>query len=197
MPSTYSPEYDRIRKKIAKAQCVILDGGVSTEIERAGVVDDWHVSDQLQWGSWALTHAPQATVDVHRSYVDAGCDLISTNTWAVLSPPDPDPRSPSSAVDQAHWMDSARLGIRLARQAVREGGREGSVAVAFSINGDDPHVQCQDTLDLLNRVFEEDPPDLILLETLSLIRDDITYGDIEMVQASGIPVWLSFRRCRH
>ena len=196
MPSTHSPEYERIRKKIAKAECVILDGGVSTEIERAGVVD-WRVSDQLQWGSWALTHAPQVTVDVHRSYVDAGCDLISTNTWAVLSPPDSDPRSPSSAVDQAHWMDSARLGIRLARQAVREGGREGNVAVAFSINGDDPHVQRKDTLELLNRVFEEDPPDLILLETLSLIRDDITYGAIEMVQDSGIPVWLSFRRCRH
>lgn len=50
MPSTHSPEYERIRKKIAKAECVILDGGVSTEIERAGVVD-WRVSDQLQSGS--------------------------------------------------------------------------------------------------------------------------------------------------
>ena len=41
-----------------------------------------------------------------------------------------------------------------------------------------------------------DPPDLILLETLSLVRSS-TYATIEALLDTGLPVWLSFRRCRH
>jgi SAM-dependent methyltransferase len=52
-------------------------------------------------------------------------------------------------------------------------------------------------LELLTRVFEDDPPDLILMETLSLIRGDITFSAVEIMLETGIPVWLSFRRCRH
>ncbi|MGI8781708.1 MAG: homocysteine S-methyltransferase family protein, partial [Solirubrobacteraceae bacterium] len=36
----------------------------------------------------------------------------------------------------------------------------------------------------------------LLLETLSLVRDS-TYATIERLLATGIPVWVSFRRCRH
>jgi SAM-dependent methyltransferase len=46
-------------------------------------------------------------------------------------------------------------------------------------------------------VFEEEPPDLILLETLTLIREPATYKMVELLLGTGIPVWLSFRRCRH
>jgi S-methylmethionine-dependent homocysteine/selenocysteine methylase len=50
---------------------------------------------------------------------------------------------------------------------------------------------------LLTRVLAEDPPDLILLETLSLIRDNVTFATVETLLQTGLPVWLSFRRCRH
>ena len=39
--------------------------------------------------------------------------------------------------------------------------------------------------------------DLILLETITLIRDGLTAAAIEALVATGIPVWTSFRRCRH
>ena len=32
-------------------------------------------------------------------------------------------------------------------------------------------------LELLPRVFDEDPPDLVLLETMTLVRDGLTFGD--------------------
>ena len=54
----------------------------------------------------------------------------------------------------------------------------------------------QETIRLLARAFEADPPDLILLETLSLVRSS-TYQTVEGLLATGLPVWLSFRRCRH
>jgi SAM-dependent methyltransferase len=79
---------------------------------------------------------------------------------------------------------------------VEEAGRTGETAVAFSINGDVDTPEGHETVRLLARVFEEDPPDLVLLETLSLVRSS-TYSTVESLLATGIPVWLSFRRCRH
>jgi SAM-dependent methyltransferase len=46
-------------------------------------------------------------------------------------------------------------------------------------------------------VFEEEAPDLLLLETMSLIRDDFTFRAVEAALETNLPVWLSFRRCRH
>ena len=104
--------------------------------------------------------------------------------------------SPGSA-EVTHWMDVARLGIRLAREAVREGDREGRCAVAFAISEEVNSAGRRGTLDLLSRVFEDQPPDLILLETLTLIRDPLTFETIEGLLDTGLPVWVSFRRCRH
>jgi len=191
-----SPAYARIRRLVAEGQCVLLDGGVATELERSAL-RDFRVSDQGHWGTAALYHAPHAVLDVHRRYVAAGCDLISTNTWALISAPEMEARRPEGTGSPSHWMDAARLGIRLARQATEEAGKTGQCAVAFSINGDVDRSQRQDTLQLLARVFQEDPPDLILMETLSLIRDNLTFPAVETMLKTGLPVWLSFRRCRY
>ena len=93
-------------------------------------------------------------------------------------------------------MDLARRGVRLAREAAAEAGRADEVAVAFSINGDVDTPDGRETIRLLARAFEQDPPDLILVETLTLVRSS-TYATVEALLDTGLPVWLSFRRCRH
>jgi S-methylmethionine-dependent homocysteine/selenocysteine methylase/SAM-dependent methyltransferase len=191
-----SPAYRHVEGLIAAERCVILDGGVATELQRARPRPGEDGADQL-WGTWALYRAPHAVLDVHRSYVDAGCDVISTNTWSILSAPEVEPKRAPGAPELAHWMDVARLSVALARQAVDEGGRSGECSVAFSISEDVNSPQREETIDLLARVFERDPPDLILLETLTLIRDPGTYETVERLLGTGLPVWLSFRRCRH
>jgi S-methylmethionine-dependent homocysteine/selenocysteine methylase/SAM-dependent methyltransferase len=186
--------YRRIQRLISAEQPVILDGGVATELERVGV-QGHRISDRSLWGTWALYHAPGAALEVHRRFVAAGCDLISTNTWAIVGAPEVEGRG--SGARPSHWMDAARLGVRLARQAVEEAGKAGQCAVAFSLNGDVFNRQQLGTLQLLSRVFEEDAPDLILMETMSLVREDLTLPAVETMLQTGLPVWLSFRRCRH
>ncbi len=78
-------------------------------------------SDDL-CGPWALYRAPEAVVDVHRSYVAAGCDVISTDTWSVLADAD---RDGSAAGGLVHWMDIAPVGIRHAQTAASEGPGRG------------------------------------------------------------------------
>ena len=190
-----SPAYERIERRLAADEPVILDGGNATELEReqAGDLRD---ADRGLWGTSALYRAPYAVLDVHRRYVAAGCDVISTNTWAVLAAAERE----AAGVDLAgptHWMDVARMGIALARKAVDESERPYACAIAFSVNGDIAKEERLGTLRLLGRVFDGDPPDLILMETMSLIRDGLTFPAVEIALETGLPVWVSFRRCRH
>ncbi len=196
--SRASPAYGRIRRLLAEERCVVLDGGVATELQRLHSLPGSEAApDPELWGTWALYRAPQAVHEVHSRYVAAGCDVVSTNTWSILSAPELEPRGSGVAPVLAHWMDIARLGVRLARQAIADAGREGDCAVAFAISEEVDSPQRQGTIDLLARVFEEDPPDLVLLETMTLLRDPETYVTVERMLETGLPVWLSFRRCRH
>jgi S-methylmethionine-dependent homocysteine/selenocysteine methylase len=189
--------YGRIIEMIAAGRCVILDGGIGTELPRAAGSE--RALDEPLWGARALIDAPDAVQSVHARYLEAGCDVITTNTWGLataLSGHGPglwdDVEAP------VHWMDVARRAVRLAHRAVTEHGREGECAVAFSLNADVDSASGRETIRLLRRLFADEPrpPDLILLETLSVVSESLD----ETVQAlleTGLPVWLSFRRCRH
>ncbi len=188
-----STAYERIQDLLAGDRCVVLDGGVATELQRHQ--PDATSTDEL-WGTAALYQAPQAVLDVHRSYAETGCDLISTNTWSILSLPEVAQKTPRLAEAQ-HWMDIARSAVRLARQAVDEAGRTGHCAVAFTISEEANSPERRETLRLLARALSDEPPDLVLMETMTLIRDPATYETVELLLETGLPVWLSFRRCRH
>ena len=181
----------RIERLIAAQRCVLLDGATGTELAKCAG-DNPGLDDQ-RWGVGALVDSPDDVLAVHRSYVDAGSDVISTNTWGLptaLRSEGPELWEGSRPV---HWMDLARRGLRLAREATGDGGA--GPAVAFSLNPDVDSDEGPETVRLLARVFEEDAPDLVLIETLALVRDS-TYAIVAGLLATGVPVWLSFRRCR-
>jgi S-methylmethionine-dependent homocysteine/selenocysteine methylase/SAM-dependent methyltransferase len=192
-PRRQSPAYSRLEQLIQREQCVILDGGISTELEGLEI-PGFELRDDAMWGTWALLNAPQAVMRVHRNYVEVGCDVISTDTWGIQGAMNGE-REPAGA-PPADWMELARRGIRLARKATAEFGRDGDCAVAFSLHGDVTDEQGLERLELLARVFEDEPPDLVLLETMSLIRET-TFQGVQTIVDTGFPVWLSFRRCRH
>jgi len=189
-----SVAFARVAAAIAEGRCVVLDGGTATELP--AVAQDHPELDDRLWGTSALIHAPDQVLDVHRRYVDIGCDVISTNTWGLPSALRHDGPQLWGGSEPVHWMDVARRGLALTREAIERGGRTGECAMAFSMNGDVDTPEGPATIELLARLFEEDAPDLVLLETLSLVRDS-TYATVAALLATGVPVWLSFRRCRH
>jgi len=190
----YSPAYQRLRDKIAREECIILDGGIATEFQRQHV-RNFRLSDSNHWGFDVLQRTPQVVAAVHQSYVRAGCDVVTTNTYAVLE-------SPARAGDPlrrharpVHWMDMVRKAVLLARDAIEAEKRD--CAVAFSIGGDVLTDDQLGTVKLLLKIFAEVKPDFVLFETLSMMSENLTRAAIELVLGSGIPVWVSFRRCRH
>ncbi len=84
------------------------------------------------WGTWALYHAPYAALEVHRRYIAADCDLISTTTWGIMAASEKQEQAMAGQGGLRHWLDVARLGVRLAREAVEENA--GNRAVAFSLS---------------------------------------------------------------
>src|SRR3954463_3823732 len=151
-PTTNSA-YGRVEELLREQRCVILDGGIATELGRTRPDATPH-EDEALWGTWALVHAPDAVRDVHRSYLDAGCDVISTNTWGLTG--EVDRRAQTAFATPVHWMDIARRGVGGARGATGGAGRAGEVALAFSVNGDVDSEARREMLELLPRVFDED-----------------------------------------
>ena len=136
----YSPApsaHDGLLDALSAQRCVILDGATAP-------------GEALASGD---------VLALHRRYVRAGCDVVTTNTRRLLSTLDDAGRPP-------HWMQMARRSVRLARQAIAKERREGSVAVAFSINADIDRPEEAETIGLLSRAFAGEPPDLVLVEGL-------------------------------
>jgi S-methylmethionine-dependent homocysteine/selenocysteine methylase/SAM-dependent methyltransferase len=186
--------YARIARLIAAERCVLLDGATGTElIDVAGKRPEL---DEHLWRVGAILDRPDDVRAVHRRYAEVGCDVISTNTWGLPTALRDGGAQPWDASRPVHWMDVARDGVRLAREAAEEAGRGEEVAIAFSVNGDVDTPNGRETIRLLGRAFEQECPDLILLETLSLVCGS-TYATVECLLEIGLPLWLSFRRCRH
>ncbi len=194
MQTTRSSQYGRIVDKIGEGSCVVLDGATATELPHLS--DAEHAVDERLWGTRALVEEADAVLDVHRAYVAAGCDVISTNTWGLPSALLEGVAPVWNSTQPVHWMDLVRRGLRLARQAVEDGGRADTCAVAFSLNGDVDAPGGESTIRLLARLFANEPPDLILLETLTVVRPSL-FATVRSLLDTGVPVWLSFRRCRH
>jgi S-methylmethionine-dependent homocysteine/selenocysteine methylase len=184
---------ERITRMLDAGDCVVLDGGVATELQR--VADTARARSREPWGSWALRDAPAHVLEVHRRFVRAGADVISTNSWAILegvAAESPD----RSRNGLPAWTALAATSVRLARQAIAEAGREEECAVAFCINGDVFDAAAQGRLELLTWLWQEEAPDLVIFETLDRLPEGPGLAALDMVRETGLPLWISLRRCR-
>ncbi|MBA2645080.1 MAG: homocysteine S-methyltransferase family protein, partial [Solirubrobacterales bacterium] len=189
-----SQALSRVVRLIEAGRCVVLDGGTATELATAVPLPD--SPDEPLWGLRALVDAPDAVLRVHERYLAAGSDVISTSTWGLSSALTVTGAPRSASTLPMHWMDVARRGLAVGHEAIARQGRTGECALAFSVNSDLDSEDGRAMVPLLARVLAEQPPDLILLETLSLLRPSLD-ETVEALLATGLPVWLSFRRCRH
>jgi S-methylmethionine-dependent homocysteine/selenocysteine methylase len=58
---------------------ILLDGGTGRELARIGAP-----FRQPEWSALALIEAPAYVTQVHQAYVDAGAEVITTNSYAVV-----------------------------------------------------------------------------------------------------------------
>ncbi|TBN11714.1 homocysteine S-methyltransferase [Agrobacterium cavarae] len=162
----------------------ILDGGMSRELQRLGAE-----LKQPEWSALALINAPDIVRQVHAEFIEAGADVVTTNSYALV---------PFHIGEDRFRKEGASLialSGRLAREAADASGRK--VTVAGSLppifgsyepqNFDASRVQ-----DYLGVLVENLDPfvDVWLGETLSLIAEGEAVR--QAVAKTGKPFWISF-----
>ena len=184
MNSNDSWGYKRLEALLAAGECVLLDGGVGSEIARrtgATPGDPWALYD----------HGPEV-LEVHRQYAAVGCDVITTHTWGLLGSTTTARGRRPGRTGLPAWTVATRDAVDVARRGIAAAGRTGQCAVAFSLNDADPMLLGERSV--LELLWSVKRPDLVLIETLEDTPSPDLLGAIAEVTASDMPVWVSFRR---
>jgi homocysteine S-methyltransferase len=190
-----------------------MDGGIGSELEAMGYSPgEAHGPVNFTWGTLALYDAPETVKTMHRRYVDAGADILLTNTFmfhrCVRMERDGDLAVPSGT-----WREKARLSVRLAREAAREGGQPDAAVVFAMMIQDSPKAEwavnransdrgskdwkemvAPEYLRDLARTLESEPPDAFLVELAPPIAEELRFPHFETLLATGVPLWIAYRR---
>jgi homocysteine S-methyltransferase len=190
-----------------------MDGGIGSELQAMGYVPaKAHGSVNFTWGTLALYDAPDTVRAMHRRYIDAGAEILLTDTFmfhrCVRMERDGDLAVPSGT-----WREKARLSVRLAREAAREGGRPDAAVVFAMMIQDSPkgewavnradggrgskdwtEMVAHEYLRDLATALEGEPPDAFLVELAPPITDALSFPHYETLLATGFPLWVAYRR---
>lgn len=167
-----------------KSKITILDGGMGRELARMGAP-----FKQPEWSALALMEGPDFVRQAHANFIDAGAEVITTNSYALV------PFHIGMPAFSTRGRSLVDLAGRMAKQAVLESGKKvriaGSLPPLFGSYRPDlfdakraPMLLSTLTAGLAPHV------DLWLAETLSSIEE----ARVVRAQLSGDrrPLWISF-----
>lgn len=148
---------------------VLLDGAMGTELHRRGV----DVGLPL-WSANALIHEPETVLEIHREYLQAGADVITTNTFRTNI------RTLKRKNYDRRWIDLNTLAVQLAHEACNSTGKKALVAGSIATVEDcySPHlVPSNDELREEHReqvrLLASLDVNFLLLETMNTIREAV------------------------
>ena len=188
--------YGPLRERLGRNEMVVLDGGIGTEILRRDVT----------WADHQVLDRPTVVRAIHRDYVEAGADVISTNTFQLTRRAlynhfrDDAHREHVGAGDLKDR--AARLLHAAARLAVEErdaaaNGRPVAVAGAITTlewcfrpdlapSPEQARAEYVETIGTL----AEAGCDLVLIETVNSVTEATVA--LEAANEVGLPCWMAF-----
>lgn len=179
-----------IQRLLASPTAVVIDGGLSTQLESMG----HHLDDSL-WTARTLLDDPDAITRAHRAFVDAGARVVITASYQVSR------LGFQAAGRESAAADAALLAsVQCARQAVA--GTDALVAASigpygaiwhdggeyrgnYGIHEDDLAQFHRERIEVLTR----SGPDLLAVETIPDAREARA---LARVLPTDIPSWVCF-----
>jgi homocysteine S-methyltransferase len=181
--------YAELIKKREKLLPIILDSGVSTELERKGAK-----MRNGQWSGCVAIDDYEKLVETHIAYINAGADIITVNSYAssrlMLGP--------AGLGDEVQRIN--QLNISAAVEAREKTGAKVSVAGSIShvlpftdgVDGakQQPDISSEELTNCYREmitIFEKEGVDLILLEMMSIpVRMTPLF---DCANPSSLPIW--------
>lgn len=175
MTSTHTRQTARVK---------LLDGGTGRELARVGAP-----FRQPEWSALALIEAPEFVTLVHQRYIDAGADIITTNSYALV------PFHIGAERFASQGPSLVALAGRLAREAALASGRQVQVAGSLPPVCGSYRADLFDTAaarPILQQLIHGLRPyvDHWQAETLSTIAEARLVH--ELIGEDSHPLWLSF-----
>ena len=184
---------------------LILDGGLATELEQRG-----HDLNHFLWSARLLQRCPDEIVAVHRSYLEAGANCITTASYQASLPGF---RKSGLGTDQS--CELVQRSVQLARDArdqfLAAGGGAAPIYPlvaasvgpygAFLADGSEYSGEYQLDAKQLREFHErrwqllaEAEPDVLLCETIPSFQEVKVLASLSQ-DSPGIPTWISLS-CR-
>jgi homocysteine S-methyltransferase len=173
---------------------VVLDGGLSTELESRG-----HDVTSALWSARLLGEAPQAVADAHAAFAAAGAQVATTASYQATLP-----GFAAAGIDAAAAAVLIQRSVRLARDGMAAAGRDGWVAGSVGpygafladgseYRGDYVAGTSVDELRAFHRprleLLAEAGVDVLACETLPAAAE--VEALLAEVDRLGLPAWLS------
>lgn len=174
-----------ISAPFAQGQTLLLDGALGTELERRG-----YPCPTPLWSAGALLDCPHMVWEIHRDYVEAGADVLTTCTFRTSR------YSLAKAGQEMRFHELVSQAVRLARSAASTTDRPVWVAGSIAPLEDcfDPALAPNDdTLRAEHALHAQSLAavgvDLLLVETQNSAREALIAAEAAL--ATGLPVWVS------
>ncbi len=180
---------------LASGAPLVLDGGMSNQLGSAG----HDLSDEL-WSARLLVEQPEAIVDAHLAYYEAGADVAITSSYQATFE-----GFAKRGVGRERATELLALSVELAREAARRAKVERPLWVAASVgpygamlaDGSEYRGRYGLSVDELERfhrprleALAAAGPDVLALETVP--DADEAAALLRAVRGLGVPVWLSY-----
>ncbi|MBT5019039.1 MAG: homocysteine S-methyltransferase family protein [Planctomicrobium sp.] len=170
------------RERLQSEEILVLDGATGTELERRGF--------QLNapgWSASAIREAPELLLEIHRDYIAAGAEIVTTNTF----------RTHNRNLGDTKWAGESRVltieAVKIARQAAGEAYVAGSIAPledCYSPQLTPPQADLEKEHQQMVENLIAAGVDLIIAETQLTIRESETIARI--CSTYPLPFILSF-----
>jgi len=173
-------------QRLATGRPRLLDGATGTELQRRGVDTSLPL-----WSARALIEAPSVLQAIHTDYINAGADIITTNTFRTHR------RTLERAGIGTRTRELTQLAVQVAQAAAQSVDRKIFIAGSLSPLEDcyAPELVPPDgALWIEHAEMAHDLAqagcDMLLVETMNTIREAVIAA--RCAKATGLPVCVSF-----
>ena len=162
--------YQVIKEKLDTNKLVILDGAMGSELEKKGAQMDKNL-----WCGTCSVEFPELVKEVHEDYIEAGADVITTNTYACT------PISMRNYGMENSIKEFNQKSVLLGKKAIENSKKKIALAGSVSASGSFYKLGIKAMLPGFNeqiKILTEEGVDLIILEAMSS-QADIVQAMIE------------------